>query len=157
MQRKIQFNKNPLVSKKNKALKCERLAFAVLPYLACCVIKIVWCVNYHTYDAILQMTSELSLSLYIYISGVRSSGHRVKTNMATNGALSPPARSFMFACYVKTAQGDWNRRNSVAAMFCFTFYSHSTPVWSVAVILLEITSNYVKKKHNFKCHNIPHD
>ena len=53
----------------------------------------------------------------LYISGVRSSGHRVKPNMAAMEALSyvgfsPPTRSFMFTCYVKTAQGDWNRRNS---------------------------------------------
>ena len=49
----------------------------------------------------------------LYISGVRSSGHRVKPNMAAMEALSyvgfnPPTRSFMFTCYVKTGQGDWN-------------------------------------------------
>ena len=56
-------------------------------------------------------------ALYIYISGVRSSGHRVKPNMAAMEALSYvgfslPTRSFMYTCYVKIAQGDWNRRNS---------------------------------------------
>ena len=53
----------------------------------------------------------------IYISGVRSSGHRLKPNMAAMEALSYvgfslPTRSFMYTCYVKIAQGDWNRRNS---------------------------------------------
>ena len=54
----------------------------------------------------------------VYISGVRSSDHRVKPNMAANGAQSyvktwkTPTLSFMFTCHVKTAQGDWNRRNS---------------------------------------------
>ena len=53
----------------------------------------------------------------LYISGVRSSGHRVKPNMAalevqSYVGFSPPARSFMFTCYAKTAQEDWNRRNS---------------------------------------------
>ena len=52
----------------------------------------------------------------LYISGVRSSGHRVKPNMAVNGGtnlrrLSLPTRSFIFTCIVKIAQGDWNRRN----------------------------------------------
>ena len=52
----------------------------------------------------------------LYTSGVRSSGHRVKPNMADNGGpnlrrLSLPTRSFMFTCIVKMAQGDWNRRN----------------------------------------------
>ena len=52
----------------------------------------------------------------LYISGVRSSGHRVKPNMAVNGGpnlrrLSLPMRSFMFTCIVKMEQGDWNRRN----------------------------------------------
>ena len=47
----------------------------------------------------------------IYISGVRSSGHRVKPNMAANGGpnlrrLSLPTRSFIFTCIVKIAQGD---------------------------------------------------
>ena len=47
---------------------------------------------------------------------MRSSGHRVKPNIAANGALSyvrlsPPTRSFMLR-HVKTAQGNWNRRNS---------------------------------------------
>ena len=55
-------------------------------------------------------------ALYIYISGVRSSGHRVKPNMAANGGpnlrrLILPTRSFMFTCIVKIAQGDWNRRD----------------------------------------------
>ena len=53
----------------------------------------------------------------IYISGVRSSGHRVKPNMAAMEALSyvvfsSLTRSFMFTCYAKNEQGDWNRRNS---------------------------------------------
>ena len=53
----------------------------------------------------------------LYISGMlRSSGHRVKSTMVTNGALSyvrfsVPTRSFMFTCHGKTAQGAWNRRN----------------------------------------------
>ena len=44
--------------------------------------------------------------------------HRVKPNMAANGALigyvslSLTTRSFMFSCHVKTAQVTWNRRNS---------------------------------------------
>ena len=74
----------------------------------------------------------------LYIYGVRSSGHRVKPNMAANWALSYVStslltRSFMFTCYVKTAQGDGNRRNSglhvsvevvtLAAMFGFTPWS----------------------------------
>ena len=47
----------------------------------------------------------------LYISGVRSSGHRLKPNMAVNGGpnlrrLSLPARSFMFTRIVKIAQGD---------------------------------------------------
>ena len=47
----------------------------------------------------------------IYISGVRSFGHRVKPNMAVNGGpnlrrLSLPTRSFIFTCIVKIAQGD---------------------------------------------------
>ena len=52
----------------------------------------------------------------LYISAVRSSGHRVKPNMAANGGpnlrrLSLPTRSFIFTRIVKIAQGDWNRRN----------------------------------------------
>ena len=48
---------------------------------------------------------------YIYIYGVRSSGHRVKPNMAANGGpnlrrLSLPTRSFIFTCIVKIEQGD---------------------------------------------------
>ena len=47
----------------------------------------------------------------LYISGVRSSGHRVKPNMAVNGGpnlrrLSLPTRSFIFTRIVKIAQGD---------------------------------------------------
>ena len=45
----------------------------------------------------------------VYISGVRSSSHRVKPNMAAIEALSyvgfsPPTLSFMFTCYVKTGE-----------------------------------------------------
>ena len=48
------------------------------------------------------------------ISGVSSSGHRVKPNMAAMEALSyicfsPPTQSYMFTCYVKTMQGDWKQ------------------------------------------------
>ena len=47
---------------------------------------------------------------------MRSSGYRVKPNMAVNGGpnlrrLSLLTRSFMFTRIVKIAQGDWNRRN----------------------------------------------
>ena len=51
----------------------------------------------------------------LYISGVRTSGHGVKPKMAAMSYVgsSTPTRSFMFTCnYVKTAQGNWNRRNS---------------------------------------------
>ena len=69
-------------------------------------------VSYANYMNLVK-TSELYI---LYISGVRSSGHRVKPNMAVNGGpnlrrLSLPTRSFMFTCIVKMEQGDWNRRN----------------------------------------------
>ena len=80
----------------------------------------------------------------LYISGVRSSGHRVKPNMADNGGpnlrrLSLPTRSFIFTCIVKIAQGDWNRRNLdppcppyLASLFVrsVTRRSHSIYIWS---------------------------
>ena len=50
----------------------------------------------------------------LYLEWVLQTCHRVKPNMAAMEALnyigfSPPTRSFMFTCYVKTVQGDWNQ------------------------------------------------
>ena len=75
----------------------------------------------------------------VYISGVRSSGHRVKPDMAAMEALSyvgfsPPTLSFMFTCYVKTAQGDWNRRKASLFAQSVTGRSHSIYIWSSLVI-----------------------
>ena len=58
-------------------------------------------------QTLLKYVSNLAseLYIYIYISGVRSSGHRVKPNIAVDGALSYVSLgsgSFRFTCHVKT-------------------------------------------------------
>ena len=100
----------------------------------------------------------------LYISGVRSSGHKVKLNMAANGgliyvSLSLPTLSFMFTCIVKIAQGDWDRRNlgppcppCLASLFSrsATWRSHSIYIYIYGAHWCKIASSQSRPPGHFQ-------
>ena len=52
-------------------------------------------------------------SLYIYISGLGSSGDRVKPNMAASGGLSYVSLPTRFIRVTEMALGDYNYQNAL--------------------------------------------